>query len=264
MASAGGPSGNDGTRAPAAPGGLTVTVLGSAGTFGHAGNPCSGYLVRSPGATVWLDAGPGTLSALQEHVALADVTAIVLTHEHPDHWLELPVVRNAAKYVLGIESLPVHGTAGTLRLAEHLVDGDLAPLGWYTIADGHSTVIGDLELTFSRTDHPVETLAVGATHDGRRFAYSADTGSGWTFAALDPEGDGFDLALCEATLEERHADLAQHLTATQAGHMARDSRVRRLVLTHLYADTDAERSATASSAFGRPVEVAQPGITFSV
>lgn len=92
---------------------LSVTVLGSAGTFPQVDNPCSGYLVRTPSTTIWVDAGPGTFAALQGHVALADVDAIVLSHEHPDHWIELPVVRNAARYVLGLEGIAVFGTGGT-------------------------------------------------------------------------------------------------------------------------------------------------------
>ncbi|MBN2622032.1 MAG: MBL fold metallo-hydrolase, partial [Acidimicrobiales bacterium] len=82
---------------------LTVTVLGSSGTYAGPGEACSGYLVRSPGATVVVDLGSGTLANLQHHVELGAVDAVVLTHEHPDHWLDLPLLRNALRYVLGIE-----------------------------------------------------------------------------------------------------------------------------------------------------------------
>ena len=56
-----------------APDGLTVTVLGSAGSFPQPGNPSSGYLVRTPTATIWIDCGAGTFGALQAEVDLADV-----------------------------------------------------------------------------------------------------------------------------------------------------------------------------------------------
>ena len=73
---------------------LRVTVLGSSGSYASADNPCTGYLLRSPEATVLLDAGPGTLGPLQRAIDLVDLDAIVLTHSHPDHWLEVPVLRN--------------------------------------------------------------------------------------------------------------------------------------------------------------------------
>lgn len=257
---------HDDARDRPAPG-LSVTVLGSAGTYAHPGNACSGYLVRANGTAVWVDAGPGTLAAVQEHVALADLDAVVITHEHPDHWLELPVIRNAARYVLGIEHLPVYGTAGTRDLAAAVIGADADPVAWTTITDGSVIEVGGLELRFARTDHPVETLApVIRDERGRRIVYSADTGSGWSFDALDPGGDGFDLALCEATLPPEHRDAAQHLTGAQAGEMAARAGVRRLVVTHLYEGTAERRVEEASEAgdFDAPVEAALPGRTFTV
>ena len=246
---------------------LSVTILGSAGTFAHVDNPCSGYLVRSPTTTIWVDCGPGTFAALQSHLALGDVDAIVVSHEHPDHWVELPVVRNAARYALGLSGLAVYGTAGTQGLAETVLGGDLAPtLVWTTVTDRFELTVGDIGIRFARTDHPVETLAMRFESGGRVLAYSADTGPVWSFRSLDPVGDGFDLALCEATLDPADAGATQHLSAAQAGSMARAAGVRRLALTHLYAGTERDRldQAGEPGAFGGPVEVARPGRTFTV
>ena len=55
--------------------GLTVTVLGSTGSYPSAEGACSGYLVRSSSATIWLDAGSGSLANLQRHVPVAEVIA---------------------------------------------------------------------------------------------------------------------------------------------------------------------------------------------
>ncbi|MCU1454622.1 MAG: metal-dependent hydrolase, beta-lactamase superfamily [Acidimicrobiales bacterium] len=246
---------------------LTVTVLGSSGTFAHAGNACSGYLVRTAETTVWVDAGPGTLGALQEHVALTDLDALVLSHEHPDHWLEVPVLRNGLKYVLHHQGLRVLGTASTRAIAEQLVGSELAPeLLWEVVADGSEAQVGDLHVRFSATDHPVETLAMRITGEGRVLGYTADTGVGWSLAELDPDGRGFDLALCEATLDPSEEDEVQHLSGRQAGAMARAAGVRRLVVTHLMAGTAQRRAAEAGApdAFAGPVEVAEPGRTFEV
>ena len=115
---------------------------------------------------------------------------------------------------------------------------DLAPtLDWHLITDGDSVAIGDQQWRFSRTDHPVETLAPRVDSGGRSFAFSADTGEDWSFARL---GGGIDLALCEATF--LHRDLVSpspHLSALQAGAMAADAGVGRLLLTHLAPRSDA-------------------------
>lgn len=244
-----------------------MTVLGSAGTYPHPGNPCSGYLVQSPTTSVWLDAGTGTFGPLQEHVGLADVDAIIISHEHPDHCLEMPVVRNAARYVLGIHDIAVYGTAGARELLEGVVGGPLdPPFQWTDVTDGSTVEVGDISFRFSRTDHPVETLAVRAEANGRILGYSADTGSDWSFERLDPGGAGFDLVLCEATLPSDQAGIYQHLTGAEAGAMSAAAGARRLSLTHMYEGVEHDRlkEAEAAEAFEGPVEIARPGYTFTV
>lgn len=236
---------------------LSVTVLGCSGTYASAGGSCSGYLVRSDATTIWLDCGPGTLGHLQEHVELADVDAVVVSHSHPDHWLELPVLRNALKYSLGIEGLRVFGTAETKALLDVLTDHAAAPtFAWETVADGGQARIGDIDLRFSRTDHPVETLGVRLASDGRTIGYTADTGPAWSLSALDPDDLGFDLALCEATLAAAAEGTVQHCSARQASSMASASGVRHLVLTHLMAGTAEARRQEAAAEFHGPITIA--------
>lgn len=243
--------------------GLTVTVLGCSGTYAGPGNACSGYLVRGGGTTVWVDCGPGTLANLQRHVDLDALDGVVVSHSHPDHWLELPVLRNALKYGRGREGMPLHTTAETRGFLDHVAHGDCEPtFDWRQIADGDRVEIGALQLTFSRTDHPVETLAMRIEGEGASLAYSADTGPGWSLTALGP---GIDVALCEATLLAHQEGTAPHLSGRQAGASARDAGARRLVITHIYPTSDPERHrAEAHEAFGAPVEVAAIHESFEV
>ncbi len=240
--------------------GLAVTVLGCSGTYAGPGGACSGYLVRGGGATLVVDLGPGALANLQRHVPLAEVDAVVLSHEHPDHWLDLPLLRNAMRYVLGLGDLPVFGTAGTEALVRSVLGGDLAPtLLWSTVDETSTLRIGDLSLRFSRTDHPVETLAVRVDADGRSLLYSADTGPAWAPGAA---GEGVDTFICEASLRPEDEDTFEHLSGGQAGQLARHIGAGRLVLTHVVPGVDAGRqAAAAASAFGGPVEVAVTGAT---
>lgn len=239
--------------------GLSVTVLGCSGSYPGPGGACSGYLVRGAGTTVWLDAGSGSMANLQHHVGLADVDAVVLTHEHPDHWSDLEGYRVACTYVLDHTGVPVYAPAG---LRER-VSGDTEPaFAWHEVADGHTAAVGGLQLRFSRTDHPPETLAVRIDGEGRSLAYSADTGPGWSLCALGP---GIDLALVEATYLSPMEGTAGHLSARQAGAMGRDAGVGRLVLTHVWPTVDPGASrAEAEPAYGRPVELARLHETYDV
>src|SRR5262249_43210639 len=66
-------------------GGVRVTVLGSSGAYPAAGGAASGYLLEHEGFHLAIDFGTGALSNLQEHVPIAELDAIVLSHEHMDH-----------------------------------------------------------------------------------------------------------------------------------------------------------------------------------
>lgn len=244
--------------APAAtPDRLAVTVLGCSGTYAQPDGACSGYLVQAQGRSVWIDTGPGTLANVQRHVEFADIDAVVLSHCHPDHWTDLPVLRNVFKYVLHREGLPVYGTAETRAMAEAATHDGLAPtFDWHVISDGAEAAIAGLRLTFSRTDHPVETLAIRVEDpaDGRAIAYSADTGPAWSVASF---GAPVDLFVCEATLTTDEEGLAPHISARQAAAMAAAAGAGRLVLTHHWPGGDVEAQRTvAAEVFGGPVEIA--------
>lgn len=236
---------------------LSVTVLGSSGVYAGVDLACSGYLLRSPGATVMMDAGPGTLANLQRHVGVSQLDAVLLSHSHPDHWLELPVLRNALKYVLAHpHPIELHATAETLELAEQLCGGGLEPTFRPTvISDASELTLGDQRVRCSRTDHPVETLAFRVDAGDRSVAYTADTGPRWSVAEL---GRGLDLVISEATfLDGDHVgdDEPVHLSARQAGELARAAGAHRLAITHVLPTGAVDAAlAEAADAYGAPVE----------
>ena len=210
---------------------LKVTVLGCSGSYANAGGACTGFLVQSPQANVWLDAGPGTLANLQDHICLSDLTAIVLSHEHADHWLELPVVYNAIRHYVLCEPIPVFGTMGTFSLARKMCEDIEESFRCNVISNKSSTVIADQEWRWSRTDHYVETLASRVEVEDSSMVFSADTGPEWDITQL---GSGIDLLIAESTfLSHREKEKILHLSARQAGMMAQHADVSHLVLSHL-------------------------------
>ena len=68
---------------------MELTVLGSSGTWPNADTATSGYLVQHDGFNLWMDAGTGTLANMQQHIDIPDLDAIVISHEHPDHFVDL-------------------------------------------------------------------------------------------------------------------------------------------------------------------------------
>lgn len=231
--------------------GLRLTVLGCCGSYAGPGGACSGYLVRAAGTNIWLDAGSGTMSNLQRHISLHDVDAVVLTHEHPDHWTDVEGFRVACAYVIERTGVPVYAPAGLRRLTydfKHVMD-------WRVIEDGDRIDVGPAQLRFARTDHGPETLAVRVDCAGRSLGYSADTGPDWSLEAL---GSPLDLALVEATIPaDKEGSVPGHLSARQAGAMAAAAGARRLLITHLWPTLNGPDMRTeASDAYGAPADLA--------
>lgn len=235
----------------------SLTVLGCDGSWTGPGGAGSGYLVRSARGCVLLDAGPGTFAILQQHLDPSDLDAVVVSHEHTDHWSDLWVMDRYARDATGRTGLPVFapdGLAGRARLTTS------PSFEWHRIAAGMTVRLGDLAVTFHRTDHGVETLAMRIESAGGTLGYSADTGPHWPLSEL---GTGLDLVLCEATYTEEHEGTASHMSGRQAGEQARRARARRLVVTHRWPSIAAAAVAfEAGSAFGGPVESAEPGKVF--
>ena len=242
---------------------MKLTVLGCCGSYAAAGGACSGYLVQGGGVNLWLDAGPGTLANLQRHLDLDDLDGIVLSHAHPDHWVDFLPFHNVVRYIRKRSGLPVWSPRKVQELAE-AVNGDLTHAVDWTIVDASSHVeLGGLRLSFARTDHGPETLAVRVDDvGGGSLGYTADTGPAWSLAEL---GRGLDAALVEATFTTEEEGSFQHLSGRQAGQQAAAAGVGRLLLTHLTPTIDPERQlADARSAFAGPVEVVQTNATYEI
>jgi ribonuclease BN (tRNA processing enzyme) len=238
-----------------------VTVLGCSGSYPGRDNACSGYLVRCADTTIWMDCGSGTMANLQRHADLDDVDAVVVTHEHSDHWSDLESFHVWAKYGPGKRGIAVYSPRSFRMLTPRK---NLVPtFDWRVVADGDRVDIGDVAASFSRTDHGPETLAVRLDGDGRSLGYSADSGPAWSLEALGP---GLDLALCEATLlSDREGKVPGHLSARQAGATAAAAGVEKLVLSHLWPTIDPTAAALeARTTYDGPLGVARVHDTYVV
>ncbi len=247
---------------------MRVHVIGSSGTFPVPGRPAAGYLFEQGGTRVWCDAGPGTFMALPVDTDLVD--AIVLSHQHPDHCSDVFAAFHAWTYRpeprVGV---PLYAPEAVLdKIALFLDKGPDSELyqtfEFRPIRTGDTVRFGSMAVTFQEMDHPVPTLGSRWEADSRSLFYTADTGprGSWQEAAR-----GVNVLLSEASLQgdRRESDFLQHLTAGEAGMIAREVEADRLVLTHIPPYFDPARSVyEAEVTFDRPVALAVPGTSFDV
>ena len=239
---------------------MDLTVLGCSGSYGApAGGACSGYLVRAGDANIWMDCGNGSFVNLQQHIDPAELSAVVISHGHADHCVDIYGLHVLYRYGLELSGLPVYTPEGLEPVLTELVGSFGDTFDWRTVGDGDKASVGEATLRFSRTDHPPPTMAVEVAHAGKRLVYTADTGPEWGVGAFD---DGADLVLSEATYMHDDIKVAIHLSAHQAGELAREAHARKLMITHLWPTLDPVASVTeASEAYGDAVTLAAPHVT---
>ncbi|MGH3310764.1 MAG: MBL fold metallo-hydrolase [Streptomyces sp.] len=255
---------------------MKLTVVGCSGSFPSAESACSSYLVEADGYRLLLDMGNGALGELQRHCGLYDLDAIVLSHLHADHCIDMCgyfVARYYRHEGGRCGPIPVYGPQGTeQRLA--LAYGDTTTDAMSEVFDFHTLVpegagasfeLGPFAITTAQVDHPVEAYAFRVRHrdSGSTLVYSGDTGPSGALLALARDADLF---LCEASFTDGKEDIpGLHLNGNQAGECAQQAGVGRLVLTHVPPWTDAKVNLRdAKGAFEGPVELARAGAVYEL
>ncbi|OMH36665.1 MBL fold metallo-hydrolase [Tersicoccus sp. Bi-70] len=260
---------------------MRVTIVGCAGSFPRPDSPASCYLLSAEDAdgrtwNVAMDLGSGSLGALQSYIDLDQLDAVIISHAHADHYLDMVGLHVALRWnPAGWSGHPVPVYAAGM-LADRLAmvaelppdPGMHAEFAFHTWAAMRTERIGPFTVTPYPVDHPVEEAyalrITGPGDDGAEavLAYSGDTDA---CPALDEAARAACFYLCEAAYHEGRDDAVRgvHLTGLRAGESARSAGARVLALTHLPVWNDPVRSrAEAREVFTGQVETVAAGDVF--
>lgn len=248
---------------------MKLTVLGCSGSMPGPTSPASSYLVEADGFRLLLDLGNGALGVLQNHAGLTEVDAVLLSHLHPDHCLDLCGLYVARRHGpdAGGPLIPVWGppdTAARMAAAYGLAPepGMTEAFDFRTYSDS-AFGVGPFEVRAAPVVHPVPAYALRVEHDGRCVAYSGDTAPTSTLVDL---ASGADVFLCEASFRDGEDNpTGLHLTGREAGEHAMAAGVGQLIVTHIPPwGHPAAAVAGASVAFRGPVIEARSGLVLDV
>ncbi|HEY2832841.1 MAG TPA: MBL fold metallo-hydrolase [Sporichthyaceae bacterium] len=248
---------------------MRLTVVGCSGSFGGPTSATSCYLLEADGFRVLLDLGAGALGELAKHTDIYGIDAMVLSHLHPDHCIDMCGYYVARNYRPegAAPRIPVWGpasTPGRMAAAYGLPEdpGMTEVFDFRALSAGAIFEIGPLRVTVDRTVHPVEAYAMRIEHDGKVFTYSGDSGVCEDLVKLARSSDLF---LCEASFHEGR-DLAPdiHLTGKEAAEHAERADVPRLLLTHIPPWNDPARTLAEAADFPGHVDLACPGATYDI
>ncbi len=259
---------------------MRLTILGRSPARPNPGEACAGYLLDGGRTRILLDVGPGVVAQLLLKTTPDELDAVVVSHMHTDHFLDLVTLRYSYPWLEDAKRrLKVIVPPGSREQLEQVALGagyrDFFDRSFdFHEHDGHSAIqIGDLHLEPYETKHFVPTwgFRVEARGTGESahhvFAYSADSAPTPSLQVLAADSDTF---LCEAALRSRTDDPPEetargHLLPCEAGEVATAARVKRLILTHLPTSNGGEWAREeAASTFEGSVQVAEILKTYDV
>lgn len=249
-----------------------LTVVGCSGSFPGPDSPASCYLLEAEHAgrtwRILVDLGSGAFGALQRYVDPRAIDAVLFSHLHADHCLDLTGYYVLRKYhPAGAQPrIPVWGPRGTADRMARAYDLPTEPgmRGEFDFREYDGAFsLGPFEIEPVAVDHPVEAYGLRIRAGGAVLAYTGDTGP---CEALDRLAADADLLLAEASFRSRDTNPpGLHLSGADCGTVATRAGAKRLVLTHIPPWFDrAEMRAEAEATYAGPLDVAEAGTVYAL
>ena len=203
---------------------------------------------------ILVDCGPGTLLQLEKAgLSYKEIDMVFLTHFHTDHISDLNALIWAYKWgnLNRKKDLTIIGPAGFRKYYEAFIK----PLVWEPPARDFNLIIKEIDTTLDcqdfvvqscKTVHTDESIAYNFLYKGKSLVISGDTEFCEDLIAFS---HGCDVLMLECSFNDT-VKVPGHLTPTLCGEIAKQARVKKLILTHLYPDySDDKRLSEARKLF---------------
>lgn len=210
----------------------------------------SGYILENGDEIYLLDGGSGTLrKAAESGISYKEIDKIFYTHLHPDHTLDLVPFLFATKHTPGFvrtQPLEIYGPVGFAEFYQHFTELFSRRMleAEYEIK---ITEMGARHIQFQNwqlktalMQHAHNAVGYRFESEGKVFVYSGDTDYCDGIISLASHAD---LLLLECSFPDR-MKVKGHLTPGEAGRIAAEAGVKKLVLTHFYPPCDEEDMIT--------------------
>jgi ribonuclease BN (tRNA processing enzyme) len=249
---------------------MRLTIIGAGPAYtDRRGAAAASYLLQIDGASLLLDIGQGSFPNLASELEPSTLTAVLVSHLHPDHFIDLVPLRHYLMWeVASARPVTVVAPAG---LAARLDGLDGKPgfagsvLGIEDLAPGRRR-FGPFEVEAVRVAHTDDSYAFrvsAAEGDGHGLVYSGDCARAGDLGQLIHPGDTL---LSEATFGAGPVPRgAEHITAGDAAWVAAARGAGRLLLTHILAGhARPDALAAAQAAFSGPAQLVTEGDRFEI
>lgn len=230
---------------------LTLDIIGVAATAPILTSAASGYLLTTENGSVLVDCGPGVVMELARRGLLDDLRAIVVTHRHADHALDLGALAFRLRFPTPRAGrIPLYLPAASLDFVssfDELIGIPTVPTLRGPLAQAFDVrgldleiptpidVLHGLTLTAYAARHAVPSASLRFEHTGSGavIAFSSDTAD---CAGVRAAADLADVFVCEATYlraTEQELEGHGHLSGAGAGALAAAAGIGKLLVTHI-------------------------------
>ncbi len=245
---------------------MELYVVGSGAAYpDQPGTASSTYVVAEGGDRICLDLGQGGFAGLAGHIEPSTLRAVVISHLHPDHFIDLVALRHYLRYEFEPpRRLRVLAPAG---LADRL-DGLLAEPGFADEAldiEGRregTILVGPFVLESRLVTHTDESYAVrvslAAEPESPGLVYSGDCGRADDLVPLIRPGDTLLVEVAFGAGPVPVGDL--HLDGPGVSALAAATGPVRVLLTHLQMRRDpAATLAAVRALYAGPITLVNDG-----
>lgn len=222
---------------------LKITVLGSVSPYPKGAMNCPGFLVENGKERILLDCGNGITRNLKFPEHLKNLS-VIITHYHKDHFGDIGVVQYAS-YVyhnLGLldKKIKIYLPKNDFGYNRKAILANKESYAEYIDLDENTELnYSDLKVSFENNrSHTIESFIVKLETPKSKVIYTSDVGIG-NFEALEKLCQNANLLICESSFLIKHkSNCTTHLTAYQAGVLARRTNSKMLLLTHFWPEED--------------------------
>ena len=226
---------------------ITLKVLGCISPFCDRNDACPSYLITKGKTQILLDCGSGSHRFF--NMKNLDGLNIFVSHLHRDHYNDLFNYQYASFSLNRLgrmqEKLKVFLPDFQGMVAKDIAREPNAFAEYFEIQENSVFEIGEFKIEFCEVEHSnkeLKTYAIKLTYGDRKIVYSADV----SYASKDKLAsfaEDADLLVCEASLLKEHGfpTVCSHLTAEQAGEIGKIANVKKLLLTHFWAEEPKEK-----------------------
>ena len=222
---------------------MQLTVLGYWGGYPTRNEGTSSYLLESDNFHLLIDAGSASLISLENHLNPLELDALILSHYHADHIADVGVLQYT-RQLKNLDNeqkrafiLPIYGHHEDMENFNRLTSDGISKGIAYK--EDEVLIIGPFQITFMKTLHPVPcyALRIKEIDTGKVLVFTADSGY---LKGFIPFSQAADVLLADTNFFMGKENHRIHMTSIEVARIAREAKIRKLILTHLPQEGDLE------------------------